>query len=79
MKILSGREEIILTTQTELLLVAALKASLCKYGEEGGLVAVSKEFRLDRFAFTDAANHLSGDLQICMDGNNGDDLIRLLK
>ena len=75
--LLIGNDPIELKTKIELQLFAALKAVLLEHGDKGSLKDVRAEFYLDRYAFIDAAIHCTGDVQICQDGNNGRDLVRL--
>jgi len=77
LKLFNGDKEIVITTPTKALLVAALKAALFAHGKAGHLKTTIREFEMDRFAFTDAATHQHGSVQILTDGNNGRDIVRL--
>jgi hypothetical protein len=78
-KLFIGKEEIPITTKTELALVAALKAILWEHGNKPTVNRAMKEFYMNRFAFIDAVQHQVGDIQIAEDGNNGRDHVRLIK
>lgn len=79
MKIFSGRKEVELKTETEILLAAALKAVLFGRGDPPSVNGAYGEIYLERFSLRDAVNHLAGTVQIAEDGNNGRDFVRLLK
>lgn len=76
MKLFVGNEEVAITTNTELLLVSALKAVTLKFGSAGWLKDVFKEFELERFSLIDASKS-SGDLQLGTDSNNGNNVVRV--
>lgn len=77
MKFFIGETEVPLTTNTERLLAAALKAVVLERGVQGGLKSVLLEVELDHSAFYAAQNVIEGDLQIATDTNNGRDLVRI--
>lgn len=79
MKLFIGDKEVEFKTANETLLAAALKATLLKHGQKPWLKYVTKEFELDRYAFSDAANFHKGNIQIALDSNNGNNLVRLLE
>jgi hypothetical protein len=83
-RILRGRRPVLLATETELLLAAALKSVLFQLAggrapevRSGGDTIV--ELYLDRFAFRDAIEHQVGTVQVGEDGNNGRDFVRLVR
>jgi hypothetical protein len=77
-KIFNGKTEIELATPTEILLWAALKAIILSKGEKGMMKGVVREIRLPRFSFQDAARS-QGQIQIHEDGNNGSDVVGIIK
>jgi hypothetical protein len=79
MKIFSGKNEIELKTETEVLLAAALKAVLFAKGDKPTINDAHVEIYLNRFSLTDALGHQVGTVQIATDGNNGRDFVRLVK
>ena len=78
-KLLSGDREVEIKTDTERLLLAALKAIIFQHGHVGGLKSTMREFEMGRFAFKDAHDRWHGDVQIATDGNNGRDVVRLIR
>lgn len=78
-KLFHGEDEVILRSGTEMILLAALKSILIHHGNDPSINYAAKEFRMHRFAMTDALDHQSGHIQIATDGNNGQDLVRLVK
>ena len=77
MKLFSGNREIPIKTDTEALLLAALKSVLIAHGDKPTVKGASREFYMERFAFQDALGHQRGDIQVATDGNNGRDFVRL--
>jgi hypothetical protein len=78
-KLFHARVETPITTADELMLVSAMKAILWAHGDKGSISYAMKEFRMNRFAFEDAIRHQVGNVMIATDGNNGQDIVRLIE
>lgn len=77
-RLFNGKTEVPIKTETERLLLIAIKTLLCVHGQSGALKTTISELACHRFAFTDATRW-RGDVQILTDGNNGRDVVRLIE